>query len=183
MGERSQSPHGSVAGAEPSVAGAEPSNASTWGTDDTVMEVDRPMKTIMMDIWGKYGGPMQHLMSFLNNGQAKLEFANWLKHNVPLQSHISYELQLPVASVVEGSESEQGLLYIPIWLFGFTSTASTREAPGSHQAGKVLDYIMAQGFQTATEPILMSQPQDCSLKNKKAAIAHKARAECNANNM
>ncbi len=79
----------------------------------------------------------------------------------PEQSNTTYTTSLPIPAVPEGEEASQAPMTIPLWYFGISMSASTREPPSLMQSEVLLPYILSEGF-LSDEPFLITVSQETS---------------------
>ena len=120
-----------------------------------------------------YGGPRQFLQSMFPTRALKLDFAKRLVDLLPADASVNYIRNyedLPTA--ISGNEHLQSPFSLHLSLFSFENDASLREPTSLKTFDALLGSILADGFQSSTEPVFVKLLEAQIVCKKLATMMH-----------
>ena len=137
-----------------------------------------------------HGGVEQCLAKSFQHEETMLAFITWAQALWPLNAAIFYSTDAILPSTTEKECAQSKMLTLHPTSLGFGSWATVRGPVENVVAFELLDDILAHGFRTATEPVMVTQPSEMmgsTLPKVKGAFSHaccslgyyKGRSRCN----
>ena len=116
-------------------------------------------------IFQTFSGPAQYLQANLKEPCDVVDFRNWLRNTFPEAEDTLYSAdeKLPKVPAASQDYACQQPLCIHVSALGFTGDCTLKPPPGGEFCKCLLEEILMDGFQSASDPLLVLQHEpDCA---------------------
>ena len=124
----------------------------------------------MFELLSKYASPAVYLQEAMPSLKEMQKFAQWLWKTFPERDDTLYQHTSPIPAVTEEQMAQSPPVPLHLAALGFQEGVSLKPAPGREHTLELIAMFLKDGFITASDVLLISQPAVLATANSELQV-------------